>query len=120
MNHELLSIAGHDPALAGENHHAQGIRWLGNDVAKLNNWGFLLRQKWGVLLQQRQRETTEAFLDGHVSAFAFLGGIPRLILYDNTTLAGAADHGRRRATAHPGLAEVLPGLVSPRRSKRRN
>ena len=28
-------------------------RWLGNDVAKLNNWGFLLRQKWGVLLQQR-------------------------------------------------------------------
>ena len=39
------------------------------------------------------RETTEAFLDGHVSAFAFLGGIPRSILYDNTTLrqrAGAA------------------------------
>ena len=25
---------------------------LGNDVAELNNWGFLLRQKWGVLLQQ--------------------------------------------------------------------
>ena len=23
------------------------------------------------------RETTEAFLDGHVSAFAFLGGVPR-------------------------------------------
>ena len=35
------------------------------------------------------RETTEAFLDGHVSAFAFLGGVPRLILYDNTTLAVA-------------------------------
>ena len=32
------------------------------------------------------RETTEAFLDGHVSAFAFLGGVPRSILYDNTTL----------------------------------
>ena len=26
------------------------------------------------------RETTEAFLDGHVSAFAFLGGVPRSIL----------------------------------------
>ena len=28
------------------------------------------------------RETTEAFLDGDVSAFAFLGGVPRSILYD--------------------------------------
>ena len=35
------------------------------------------------------RETTEAFLDGHVSAFAFLGGVPCSILYDNTTLAVA-------------------------------
>ena len=35
------------------------------------------------------RETTEAFLDGHVSALAFLGGVPRSILYDNTTLAVA-------------------------------
>ena len=28
--------------------------------------------------------TTEAFLDGHVAAFAFLGGVPQSILYDNT------------------------------------
>ena len=35
------------------------------------------------------RETTEAVLDGHVSAFAFLGGVTRSILYDNTTLAVA-------------------------------
>jgi hypothetical protein len=34
-------------------------------------------------------ETTEAFLDGHVSAFAFFGGVPQSILYDNTTLAVA-------------------------------
>ena len=32
-------------------------------------------------------ETTEAFLDGHVSAFAFFGGIPKSILYDNTNHA---------------------------------
>jgi len=32
-------------------------------------------------------ETTEAFLDGHVSAFAFFGGVPRSILYDNTKIA---------------------------------
>jgi transposase len=34
-------------------------------------------------------ETTEAFLDGHASAFAFFGGVPLSILYDNTKLAVA-------------------------------
>src|SRR5271168_940443 len=32
-------------------------------------------------------ETTEAFLEGHVRAFAYFGGVPRRILYDNTKLA---------------------------------
>ena len=32
-------------------------------------------------------ERIEAFLDGHNAAFAFLGGVPRSILYDNTRLA---------------------------------
>ena len=45
-------------------------------------------------------ETTEAFLDGHVSAFAFLGGVPQSILYDNTRLAVARilGDGRRKRT----------------------
>ncbi len=34
-------------------------------------------------------ETTEAFLEGHVRAFAYFGGVPRRILYDNTKLAVA-------------------------------
>ena len=34
-------------------------------------------------------ETTEAFLDGHVSAFAFFGGVPLSILYDNPKIAVA-------------------------------
>jgi transposase len=33
------------------------------------------------------RETTEAFLDGHVSVFAFFGGVPLSVLYDNTKIA---------------------------------
>jgi transposase len=32
-------------------------------------------------------ETTEAFLEGHVQAFAYFGGVPISILYDNTKLA---------------------------------
>ena len=45
-------------------------------------------------------ETTEAFCDGHVSAFAFLGGVPQSILYDNTKLAVAKilGGGRRKRT----------------------
>jgi transposase len=34
-------------------------------------------------------ERTEAFLDGHNAAFAFLGGVPQSILYDNTKLVVA-------------------------------
>jgi transposase len=34
-------------------------------------------------------KTTEAFLEGHVRSFAYFGGVPRYILYDNTKLAVA-------------------------------
>ena len=36
----------------------------------------------GCFVKAYPGETTEAFLDGHVSAFAFLGGSPQSILYD--------------------------------------
>ena len=47
-------------------------------------------------------ETTEAFLEGHVRAFAYFGGVPRRILYDNTKIAvakilGGTDRQRTRA-----------------------
>ena len=45
-------------------------------------------------------ETTEAFCDGHVSGFSFFGGVPRSILYDNTTIAVARilGDGKRQRT----------------------
>ena len=52
------------------------------------------------------KETTEAFLDGHVSAFAFLGGVPQSILYDNTAVAVArilSDGTRQRTRAFTHL-----------------
>ena len=54
----------------------------------------------GCFVKAYPAETTEAFLDGHVSAFAFLGGVPRSILYDNTRLAVAKilGYGRRQRT----------------------
>jgi transposase len=41
------------------------------------------------------RECTEAFLEGHVRAFAFLGGVPRRISYDNLKIAVARILGGR-------------------------
>ena len=54
----------------------------------------------GCFMKAYPAETTEAFLDGHVSAFAFLGGAPQSILYDNTRLAVARilGDGRRKRT----------------------
>jgi transposase len=45
-------------------------------------------------------ETTEAFGDGHNSAFAFFGGVPQSMLYDNTKIAVARilGDGRRERT----------------------
>ena len=60
----------------------------------------------GCFVKAYPAETTEAFLDGHVSAFTFLGGVPRSILYDNTRLAVAkilGDGRRRRTRAFTGL-----------------
>ena len=51
-------------------------------------------------------ETAEAFCDGHVAAFAFFGGVPLSILYDNTKLAVArilGDGTRQRSTLFAAL-----------------
>ena len=57
----------------------------------------------GCFVKAYPAETTEAFLDGHVSAFAFLGGVPQSILYDNTRLAVA-----RRSWATAGASAPAP------------
>ena len=44
----------------------------------------------GCFVKAYPSETTEAFLDGHVSAFALLGGVPQSIIYDNTKLVVVA------------------------------
>ena len=51
-------------------------------------------------------ERTEAFLDGHVAAFSFLGGVPRSILYDNTKLAVTRILGDGRRERTRSFAEL--------------
>ena len=54
----------------------------------------------GCFVKAYPAESTEAFLDGHVAAFAYLGGVPQSILYDVTKLAVAKilGDGRRQLT----------------------
>jgi transposase len=51
-------------------------------------------------------ENTESFLEGHTQAFAYFGGVPRTILYDNTRIAVkeiTGDGERKPTEAFSGL-----------------
>jgi len=55
-------------------------------------------------------ETTDAFLEGHVRAFAYFGGVPTRVLYDNTKIAVARILGgeERQDAGLLRVAELLP------------
>ena len=85
--------------------HAQcdfGEAWviIGGVEQKAHYFVLDLPHSDGCFVKASPAETTEAFLDGHVSAFAFLGGAPQSILYDSTRLAVARilGDGRRKRT----------------------
>ena len=62
---------------------------IGGVRMKLHVFCFDLPQSDACFIKAYAAETTEAFLDGHVSAFAFFGGVPLSILYDNLKIAVA-------------------------------
>jgi transposase len=65
-----------------------------------------LPQSDAIFVKAYPAETAEAFCDGHVAAFAFFGGVPLSILYDNTWLAVAkilGDGQRKLSTMFAGL-----------------
>ncbi len=73
---------------------------------KLHVFCFDLPQPDACFIKAYPAETTEAFLDGHVSAFAFFGGVPVSILPDNLKIAvarilGGGKRQRTRAFTEP-------------------
>ena len=62
---------------------------IGGVERKAHYFALDLPHSDGCYVKAYPAETTESFCDGHVSAFAFLGGVPQSILYDNTTLGVA-------------------------------
>ena len=85
--------------------HAQcdfGESWvaIGGVKQKIHFFVLDLPHSDAMFVKAYPAETTEAFCDGHVSAFSFLGGVPQSIVFDNTRLAVAKilGDGRRQRT----------------------
>lgn len=91
----LAHAPGHAQVDFGE---AVGI--IGGVECKLHFLCMDLPHSDGCFVKAYPAETTEAFCDGHVSGFAFFGGIPLSILYVNTTIAVARilGGGKRKRT----------------------
>jgi len=62
---------------------------IGGERVKIHFFCMDLPHSDACFVKAYPAETLEAFLDGHVSAFAFFGGVPHSVLYDNTKLAVA-------------------------------
>ena len=84
----------------------EAVAEIGGVRQKVHFFCLDLPQSDACFVKAYPRETTEAFLDGHAAAFAFFGGMPRSILYDNLKLAVAricGDGRRERTRAFTGL-----------------
>ena len=80
----LVHPPGHAQADFGE-----AIGMIGGVERKIHFFVFDLPHSDACFAVGYPAETTEAFCDGHVRAFAFFGGVPQSILYDNTRIAVA-------------------------------
>ena len=78
----------------------EAVGVIGGVRQKIHFFCMDLPQSDACFVKAYPAETTEAFLDGHVSAFAFFGGVPLSILYDNLKIAVAkiCGDGRRERT----------------------
>src|SRR6202158_1280864 len=91
----LVHPPGHAQADFGE---AIGV--IGGVERKIHFFAMDLPHSDAIFVVGYPAETTEAFCDGHVRAFAFFDGVPPSILYDNTKIAVARilGNGKRQRT----------------------
>jgi transposase len=79
----------HHPPGHAQVDFGEAMAVIGGVARKVRFFAFDLPHSDASFVKAYPAETSEAFCDGHVAAFAFFGGVPRSILYDNTTLAVA-------------------------------
>jgi transposase len=94
---EVFVPLAHPPGEAQVDFGEAEIR-LDGRPAKVALFVMTLPYSDAVFLCAFPRECTEAFLEGHVRAFAFFGGVPRRISYDNLKIAVAKVIGGRGRT----------------------
>ena len=82
----LVHAPGHAQADFGE---AIGV--IGGVERKIHFFAMDLPHSDACFVVGYPAETTEAFCDGHVRAFAFFGGVPKSIVYDNLWTPPAQD-----------------------------
>ena len=78
----------------------EAVGVIGEVRSKIHFFCMDLPQSDACFVKAYPAETTEAFLDGHVSAFAFFGGVPLSVLYNNLKIAVAkiCGDGKRERT----------------------
>jgi transposase len=78
----------------------EAVAVIGGVECKIHFLAMDLPHSDAIFVAAYPAETTEAFCDGHVRAFAFFDGVPQSILYDNTKIAVARilGDGKRQRT----------------------
>ena len=94
---EVFVPLAHPPGHAQVDFGEATVRLDGESI-KVAVFVMTLLHSDAVFCQVFPRECTETFQEGHVRAFAFFGGVPRRISYDNSKIAVAKIVGRRGAT----------------------
>ena len=85
----------------------EAVAVIGGVRCKIHFFCMDLPQSDAPFVKAYPRETTEAFLDGHVSAFAFFGGVPCSILYENLKIAVAKICGDGKRERTRALTELV-------------
>jgi transposase len=98
----LSHLPGHAQVDFGES-----VGVIGGMRMKLHVFCFDLPHSDACFVKAYPAETTEAFLDGHVSTFAFFGGVPLSIPYDNLKIAVARILGDGKRTRTRSFTELL-------------
>ena len=83
---EVFLPLSHPPGQAQVDFGFADVR-LNGELTKVALFVMTLPYSDAILIQAFPRECTESFLEGHVRAFAFFGGVPTRISYDNSKIA---------------------------------
>jgi len=87
----------HDPGAEAEVDWGEAKVWIGGELVKAKLFLMRLSHSGAAYVEAFPHETQQAFLEGHANAFAFLGGIPAKVRYDNLKAAVVKVlRGRRR------------------------